>query len=131
MKVLIAEDDFTSRREMNRLLSKYGECDISVDGREAITAFNLALEANDPYDLVCLDILMPELDGYQVLRTIRTMEREKKVPEGKQSMVIMTSELSNDKNVMKAFELGCEAYAGKPIDSEKFEKELRKLGLIT
>lgn len=131
MKVLIAEDDFTSRREMNRLLSKYGECDISVDGREAITAFNLALEANDPYDLVCLDILMPELDGYQVLRTIRTMEREKMVPEGKQSMVIMTSELSNDKNVMKAFELGCEAYAGKPIDSEKFEKELRKLGLIT
>ena len=131
MKVLIAEDDFTSRREMNRLLSKYGECDISVDGREAITAFNLALEANDPYDLVCLDILMPELDGYQVLRTIRTMEREKMVPEGKQSMVIMTSELSNDKNVMKAFELGCEAYVGKPIDSEKFEKELRKLGLIT
>ncbi len=131
MKVLIAEDDFTSRREMNRLLSKYGECDISVDGREAITAFNLALEANDPYDLVCLDILIPELDGYQVLRTIRTMEREKKVPEGKQSMVIMTSELSNDKNVMKASELGCEAYVGKPIDSEKFEKELRKLGLIT
>lgn len=130
MKVLIAEDDFTSRRVMSRLLSKYGECDITVDGREAITAFNMALESGDPYDLVCLDILMPELDGYVALKTIRAMEREKNITEDSQVKVIMTTALNDRKNVSKAFELGCEAYAGKPIVAEKFENELRKLGLI-
>ena len=130
MKVLIAEDDFTSRRVMSRLLSKYGECDITVDGREAITAFNMALESGEPYDLVCLDILMPELDGYVVLKTIRAMEREKSITEDNQVKVIMTTALNDRKNVAKAFELGCEAYAGKPIVAEKFENELRKLSLI-
>lgn len=130
MKVLIAEDDFASRRVMSRLLAKYGECDITVDGREAITAFNMALESGDPYDLVCLDILMPELDGYVALKTIRAMEREKNITEDKQVKVIMTTALNHRKSVSKAFELGCEAYAGKPIVPEKFENELRKLGLI-
>lgn len=130
MKVLIAEDDFTSRKVISRLLSKYGECDITVDGREAITAFNMSLTSEEPYDLVCLDILMPELDGFQVLKTIRTMEQEKGIPKEKQVKVIMTTALSDRKNVAKAFELGCEAYAGKPIVPEKFENELRKLGLI-
>ena len=130
MKVLIAEDDVTSRRVMSRLLSKYGECDITVDGREAITAFNMALESGEPYDLVCLDILMPELDGYVVLKTIRAMEREKNITEDNQVKVIMTTALNDRKNVAKAFELGCEDYAGKPIVAEKFENELRKLSLI-
>lgn len=130
MKVLISEDDFTSRKVMSRLLSKYGECDITVDGREAITAFNMALESGEPYDLVCLDILMPELDGYEVLKTIRAMEEEKKVTKENQVKVIMTTALNDRKNVSKAFDLGCEAYAGKPVVPEKFENELRKLGLI-
>lgn len=131
MKVLIAEDDFTSRRVMSKLLSKYGECDITVDGREAITAFNMALESDEPYDLMCLDIMMPELDGYEVLRTVRLMEKEKKVAKEHQVKVIITTALNDQKNVARAFELGCEAYAGKPIVAEKFENELRKLRLIS
>lgn len=130
MKALVAEDDFASRKVMNRILSKYGECDITVDGREAITAFNISLDSGEPYDLVCLDILMPELDGYEVLKTIRTMEKEKGLTMEQRAKVIMTSALYDQKNVNKAFELGCEAYAGKPIVAEKFEKELIKLKLI-
>lgn len=130
MKVLIAEDDVTSRRVMSKLLSKYGECDVTVDGREAITAFNMALESGELYDLVCLDILMPELDGNVVLKTIRAMEREKNITTDNQVKVIMTTELNDRKNLAKALELGCKAYAGKPIVAEKFENELRKLSLI-
>ena len=44
--------------------------------------------------------------------------------------VIMTTALNDERNVKLAFELGCEAYVGKPIDVEKFEKVLNKLGLI-
>ena len=130
MKILIAEDDFASRKFMLRFLSKFGECDITVDGMEAVDAFLMALDGDEGYDLVCLDIMMPELDGYQVLKTIRDIEKERNIPEEKASKIIMTTALNEGRNVTKAFELGCVAYAGKPIDQEKFENVLRKLELI-
>lgn len=130
MRILIAEDDFASRKFMLRFLSKYGECDVTVDGMEAVDAFLMALDADEGYDLVCLDIMMPELDGYQALKAIRDIEKEKGISEEEASKIIMTTALNEGRNVTKAFELGCVAYAGKPIDQEKFEGVLRKLELI-
>ena len=83
-----------------------------------------------PYDLACLDVMMPVMDGYQVLKAIRDIEAQKGIPKSKRVKVIMTTALNDERNVKMAFELGCEAYAGKPIDVEKFEKVLTKLGLI-
>jgi two-component system chemotaxis response regulator CheY len=130
MKILIAEDDFASRKFMLRFLSKYGECDVTVDGAEAVEAFTMALESGEVYDLVCLDIMMPMVDGYQALKQIRDIEKQKEIPEDKAVKIIMTTALSEGKNVTKAFDLGCTAYAGKPIDPDKFENELKKLDLI-
>lgn len=130
MRILIAEDDFASRKFMMRFLAQYGECDVTVDGSEAIEAFKMALESGEGYDLICMDIMMPMVDGFQALKQIREIEKEYSIPEEKLSKIIMTTALSEGKNVTKAFELGCTAYAGKPIDREKFENELRKLELI-
>ena len=130
MKILIAEDDFASRKFMLRFLSKYGECDVTVDGMEAVDAFTMALDSDEGYDLVCLDIMMPELDGYQALKQIREYEKEKGISEEDGAKIIMTTALNEGRNVTKAFELGCVAYAGKPIDQDKFENVLRKLNLI-
>lgn len=130
MRILIAEDDFASRKFMLRFLSKYGECDVTVDGIEAVEAFVMALDNEEGYDLVCLDIMMPALDGYQALKSIRNIEEERNILEEKRAKIIMTTALSEGRNVTKAFELGCVAYAGKPIDQEKFENVLRKLELI-
>ncbi|MGF7143717.1 two-component system chemotaxis response regulator CheY [Anaerotaenia torta] len=130
MRVLLAEDDFVSRKFMMRFLQKYGECDITVDGQEAVEAFTMALEAGEGYDLVCLDIMMPGMDGYAALKKIREIEKEHQIPFEKTAKIIMTTALNEGRNVTKAFELGCTAYAGKPIDQDKFENILRKLELI-
>ncbi len=130
MKILLAEDDFASRKFMDNYLSKYGECDVTVDGEEAVDAFMMALEDGKPYDLACLDVMMPVLDGYQVLKAIRSIEEEKGIAKDKRIKVIMTTALNEERNVKMAFELGCEAYSGKPIDVDKFDKVLKKLGLI-
>ncbi len=130
MKILLAEDDFASRKFMMRFLEKYGECDVTVDGLEAVEAFSMALESKEGYDLVCLDIMMPVLDGYQALSRIREVEMSHDIPEDKRVKIIMTTALNERRNVTKAFELGCTAYAGKPIDQEKFENVLRKMELI-
>lgn len=129
MKILLAEDDFASRKFMDKYLSQYGDCDITVDGEEAVDAFMMALDDEEPYDLVCLDVMMPVLDGYQVLKAIRGIESQRKIPKQDRVKVIMTTALNEERNVKKAFELGCEAYCGKPIDVDKFEKLLKKLGL--
>lgn len=130
MKILLAEDDFVTRKFMVGFLSKYGECDVTVDGMEAVDAFMMALEDEEPYDLVCLDIMMPVMDGYQALMGIRNLEKARGIAQEKQAKVIMTTALNDEKNVKMAFELGCTIYSGKPIDKERFEQAMKKLGLI-
>ena len=130
MRILLAEDDFASRKFMDKFLSKYGECEITVDGEEAVDAFMMALEDEEPYDLICLDVMMPVMDGYQVLKAIRNIEAERGIKKEDRVKVIMTTALNEERNVKMAFELGCEAYSGKPIDEQKFEKVLKKLNLI-
>ena len=130
MKILLAEDDFATRKFMSGFLSKYGECDVSVDGMEAVDAFMMALEEGDPYDVVCLDVMMPVMDGYQALIGIRNLEKEKNIPEEEAAKVIMATALNDEKNVKMAFDLGCTIYSGKPIDQERFEQALKKLGMI-
>ena len=128
MRILIAEDDFASRKAILKFLSAYGECDVTVDGMEAIDAFMMALEEEDPYDLICLDVMMPVMYGYQALKNIRDIEREHNVDPADQARVIMTTALNEEKNVKKAFELGCTVYCAKPIDLEKLKGMLEKLG---
>lgn len=130
MKILLAEDDFVTRKFMTGFLSKYGECDVTVDGMEAVDAFMMALEDGEPYDLVCLDIMMPVMDGYQALMGIRNLEKERNVPPELAAKVIMTTALNEEKNVRMAFDLGCSVYSGKPIDQDRFEQALKKFGLI-
>ncbi|MBR5360607.1 MAG: response regulator [Lachnospiraceae bacterium] len=130
MRILLAEDDFVTRKFMMNFLSKYGDCDVTVDGMEAVDAFMMAMEEDDPYDLVCLDIMMPVMDGYQALIGIRNIEKEKGIPQDKAVKVIMATALNEEKNVKMAFDLGCTIYSGKPINQDRFEQALKKLGLI-
>lgn len=129
MRILIAEDDFPSRKLMLEYLSQFGECDVTVDGMEATFAFMMSLDEEKYYDLICLDVMMPVLDGYQALKMIRDMENEKNVPENKRAKIIMTTALNEKKNVDKAFEMGCSVYCAKPIDLDKLKEVLKKLEL--
>ncbi len=55
MRILIVEDDFASRKVLQKMLSPYGECDMAADGEEAVKACRMALEENSPYGLICMD----------------------------------------------------------------------------
>jgi len=130
MKILIAEDDLISRKFLKKFLSQYGECDMVVDGLEAIDAYMMAIAEKSPYDLICLDIMMPKVDGVKVLKAIRDLETQKRVAPEQRAKIIMTTALSEAKFVQTAFDYGCEAYASKPIDTNKLTEVLKKLNLI-
>ncbi len=131
MRILIAEDDYVSRKFLYKFMSQFGEVDITVDGMEAIEVFLMAIEDRHYYDLVCLDIMMPEVDGIKALKTIRKLEEERDVPEEKRSKIIMTTALNDPKGIFETFDLGSEAYAVKPIDTDKLIDVLKRLKLLT
>ena len=130
MKALIIDDDFTCRKLLSKILAEYAECDIAVDGKEGIEAYNSALEENQPYDLICLDIMMPEMNGHETLKKIREIEDKKNLIGSDSVKIIMTTALDDMDNIKSAFREQCEAYIVKPIEKGKLISKLNELGLI-
>lgn len=130
MKALVVEDDFTSRLLLQKILVNYGEIHIAVNGLEAISAFSAAQKIGKPYDLVCLDIMMPEMDGLEALKKIRSTEEEHGVFSSNGAKIIMTTALSDIQNVSKAYQSLCDGYLVKPIEKGKLFELLSKLRVI-
>lgn len=130
MKSLIVEDEFSARVLLTNLLADYGECDVAVNGKEAMDAFAAALDSDEPYDLVCLDIMMPEMNGHETLEAIRHLEESKGIMTLDGVKIIMTTALSDSKNIFKAFRNQCEAYLVKPIMKDKLVEAMKSLDLV-
>ena len=130
MRFLIAEDDPAAQKLVQRYLTEYGTCDLASNGREAVNAYIDALNLKRPYDMILLDIMMPGMNGHQVLEAIRRVENDHEINGLDGVKVIMTTALSDSKNVIGAFREGCEAYIVKPVKKEKLYEEMEKLGLI-
>jgi two-component system chemotaxis response regulator CheY len=126
MKVLYVEDDIDTRMVLTDFLRELGEFDIAVSGKEALRAFYAAYDAGHPYDLILLDVMIPEPDGQAVLRTLRDFERERKMEPVK---IIMITALADEESVKKAFYGGCSGYLRKPFSKATFFAEVRKAGL--
>lgn len=130
MRFLVVDDDFETRLLVQKLLRPFGTVDTAADGEEAVAAFCAALKDNDPYDLVTMDILMPNSNGQQALREIREIEKEKGTPTAKQVRAIIISGLDDSKEVHDAFFLGeATSYIIKPINHKALLDEIEKLGI--
>lgn len=130
MKTLIAEDDFTCRTILQGFLQEYGLAHIAVNGREAIQATEVALEQGEPYDLICLDVKMPEMDGQAALKEIRRQEEARGILSSKGAKILMTTALGDLDNILAAFGSLCDAYLIKPVHKDKLRNELRNLRLV-
>jgi len=127
MRILIVEDDFASRYFMNKILNNYGKCDIAVDGSEAIEAFKMAMDEGSPYDLICLDLNLPSMNGHEALALIRQHEKNSGILEIDTVKVIITTAVCNVANIRKAYVGECKEYLVKPIDAEKLIAAIKRL----
>ena len=130
MKCLIVDDESTARKLIEIHLSRYGTCFTAVSGLLAVQTARQSLAEGEPYDLICLDIMMPGMDGHEVLSAIREMEKEYEIAPDGQAKVIMTTALADADHISQAFRSGAEGYIIKPVTEEKLTKELAKLGLV-
>ena len=131
MKALIVDDDFTSRNLLQKILSPYGEVDIAANGVEAVEAFSKALAQEQPYKLICMDIMMPGMNGIEALKRIRDIERQKNISGKDESLVVMVTALDDQKSIIESYyKSGANSYITKPIDRKLFLEMLKNTGLI-
>ncbi|HEY1758113.1 MAG TPA: response regulator [Bryobacteraceae bacterium] len=130
MKTLIVEDDFTSRLVLQTFLSRYGECHLAVNGKEAVEAFRSALEGGPRYDLICMDIMMPEMDGREAVRQVRALEEARGILSPRGVRIMMTTAVDDVKEVFQCFKELCDAYLVKPIDLSELLEKLKAYQLV-
>jgi two-component system chemotaxis response regulator CheY len=131
MRTLIVEDDFTSRLLLQTFLSRYGECHVAINGKEAVEAFRESQKNGTKYDLICMDIMMAEMDGQTTVREIRALEEANGTLSSNRAKIMMVTALDDVKNVMKSFKALCDAYLFKPVDTAQLVNHLKALALIS
>ena len=130
LSILIVEDDFVTRHLEVGLLSAFGECEVAVNGKEALKAFEVKMMSGTPYNLVLLDIMIPEIDGIDVLRGIREFETEQGNVGLGRTRVVIVSNRRDMETISQSFRDQSDAYIIKPVTRKKMENHLRKLGLL-
>jgi two-component system chemotaxis response regulator CheY len=129
MTILIADDEEFNRLVLKKLLLPFGSIELARNGQEAYDAFVRNYEENHPYELVCLDIMMPVRDGLSTLREMRAFEEKKGIPTERRTKLVMTTALGDKEHVAEAIQGQCDAYFLKPYDRSKIVGKLRQLGL--
>lgn len=131
MKSLIVDDDAVSRNIFRTILSQYGECISVSNGTSAMNEYKIAMDRGIPYNLAVIDIMMPDISGYQVLKYIRSLETAKNIYPPNCTKVIIATGLDDEENRQIEHELNeeCETYLAKTADIyQETINKLRELG---
>jgi two-component system chemotaxis response regulator CheY len=127
MKILIVDDEITNCTILEKILTPYGECRSVMNGEDAISAFEEACSTEESrYSLICLDIMMPGMDGHEVLQKIRSVEGT--LPEEQRCKIMMITALGDLVNVTEAFRKECDSYLVKPFNTAQVKERMEKMG---
>lgn len=129
MRFLLVEDQLDVRNLLQAFLAEYGTCEMAEDGIQGLAAVLKSIEEDTPFDAIFLDIMMPKMEGQQVLQKIRELEDAKKIVPPNSVKIIMASALGDSENVMDAFRSQADAYLVKPIMKDKLVNTMKKAGL--
>jgi two-component system chemotaxis response regulator CheY len=113
LKILIVDDDLICRTILAAILEKFGDVHCCDDGASAVEACYRAMESGHAYELICMDIMMPHLNGVEALALIR--EDEHRRGRGQLARIIMTTAVGDPTTIGNAFGALCDGYLLKPI----------------
>ena len=130
LRILLVEDDFACRFLLQTFLGRYGQCHVAVNGREAVEAFGAATDLALPYDLICMDIMMPEMDGREAVRQIRSLEAAQGILSTFGAKIFMTTTVQQVGEVFLCFKELCDAYLMKPIDLGQLKNQMKFYQLL-
>jgi two-component system chemotaxis response regulator CheY len=130
LRILIVEDDLACRLLLQTFLARYGECHVALNGREAVELFRTAIARGSSYDLICMDIMMPEMDGREAVRQIRALEEDRGIRSPYGATIFMTTTVQEIRDVFRCFRELCDAYLLKPIDLGQLLSKMKFFELV-
>ncbi|MBU1219789.1 response regulator [Myxococcota bacterium] len=130
MKILIVEDEYAARAMIEFFLEPYGKIDSAANGSEAVNFIKKSYEINEPYNLVCIDIRLPDMDGHEVLVELKRMESDSGIPHSERTITFMTTALEDPKNVARAFYNLCDEYLSKPVRKNELDELIVRYKLV-
>ena len=125
---LVVEDNTIFQKIMYNILKNYGSCTVAKNGFDGLEQYKKSLEDNLHFDLICLDIEMPKMDGVTLLDKIRKLEKEH-ISE-KRSIIVMVTANGEQEVVRRCCRLGCSSFLIKPVDKHNLDKVLKKHKLL-
>lgn len=129
MKILVVDDELVSRKKMMKIIANFGQCEGVKNGQAAISAVKTALEDWKLYNLITLDISMPDISGTKVLSTIRQLEKERGLDAEEKAKILMVTSHS-DIETVKACVGKCDGYVIKPFNKDVLVQKMKKIGLL-
>jgi two-component system, chemotaxis family, chemotaxis protein CheY len=129
MKCLIVDDEVFCREFVATLLNGTADCDQAGSGTKAMELYTAAIASENPYDLIIMDIMMPEMSGHEVAKAIRKVEKEQALE--KRANIVMLTALNSANDAMESFcNAQSAAYLVKPVSKDGLFKVISKLGLL-
>lgn len=124
LRVLVAEDNPTNIEVVSRMLKLEDVYDVTIakDGQEAYDLVKMNMENNSHFDLIFMDIQMPNVDGLQSTRLIRKM--------GYSAPIVALTAFSDESNVKNCIESGMDEFLSKPIRRPALKRVLKKFATI-
>ena len=131
MKILIIDDDFVGQEKMVFGLGSYGvDSHVASDVRQAVEAFERALDEKEPYQLISMDLDMSGSDSLHLLQKIRTIEKGRGINMADRVKVFVLSASNAPEDIARSYREGqCDSYLTKPLDMDLFVEQLQKVGL--
>ncbi len=127
MRALVVDDCMLTREMLAMALEKYASVDRAENGADAVRMATEAMDSETPYNLICMDLNMPEMTGHEALRLIRYQEEHKGTAFRSKAFMITSSSSPDD--MMEALLSGdCDDYLTKPVLLKTFAELLNKHG---
>ena len=125
-KILIVDDSTSVREQLTAFLEPYAECHTAVNGQEAVDM----IKEGTNFDLVIMDVIMPEKDGLTAVKEIREFEKENGGSINKTLTIIIATTIKDPSRILIAqYECGADAYIAKPFTEQTVLQTLRNNGL--
>jgi CheY-like chemotaxis protein len=128
MRSLVIDDEFVALTKLSLLLEPLGQCDAATSGHQGLELFKQALLDACPYNLVTIDINMPDFNGIALLGRLRREEQQRGA--GRAKMLIATA-ASTTSNVLAAMTGECDGFLAKPIRRAVLFAKLGQIGLLS
>lgn len=132
MRILIVDDDYVSGVKLKAILAAYGDCDLAPSGQIALELIEAATESSKYYDLIMLDLHLPDISGQDVLYKTRSLENKllKNLKISENSKVVVVTGSSDKSEMLRILSIGADKYLQKPFNYNSIKTVLDELEIV-